>query len=335
MIYPYTKLKSLLSDEDKRLYIIVGNDNYLITNIVNEIKKKHREDEVVSFDAIKYDSDALSEAFFTYPFFGGRLVVIDNFNPAKLTKEQQELFDTLLNEIPSFLTVVLTNYVDGRFSINKGYQKITDDVPLSVIISAEKPVGDNATKAVAKLASNEGVSITKEAAELLLYLAGDDLFSIQNEIKKLAALSNYTKIDRVHVERITTKTTESGVFDMISALERRNIRGALATLKEMNDNREAPLMISSTLNTAFINLYRAKLFSQSKRSNNDIYPLFNYRKDDKKVSIALNRAANYSKEQLSKILDILLQLDLNLKTTSVDSSILLEQVIIEIAATRA
>lgn len=334
MIHSFTKLNRLLKDNDYRLYFIVGNDNYLISECVKEIRRKHSDDEITKFDMAELDIDNLQESFNTYSFFRKKLLVINGYNPSKLSAELKKLFEMLFDSINDALTVVLTNYVSGRFSIAKAYEKQADSVASSVVISAEKPTGQNAYRVIADLAANEGVSITSEAIGLLLLLSGDEYLNIAQEIKKLAALSGYTEIQKDHVLRITTKSTENSVFDMISALEKRDIRTALRILKEMNDNRIEPLSISSTLNTAFINLYRAKLLSISRRNPNDMYNLFDYRKDDRKVSIALNRSGGYTKAYLGVILEILLKLDLDLKSSPVNHSILLEEAIIKIAALR-
>ena len=335
MTYSYTDLKKLLEKERLNLYIIVGNDTYLISSCVRLIVSKHEEDEVVNYDLTKLVADDLKASFFSFPFFSGRLVVVDNFNPTKLNAEQKELFDSLLSSIPDFLIVILTNCFEGRFGVNKQYEKLAETVKDSAIITAEKPVGSQALRLVAQLAAKEGAKIKKDAAELLFFLAGDDMFSIVSEIKKLAAFCSYTTIEREHVRRITVKSTESSVFDMISALEKQDIRTALIVLREMIDNRTEPIIISSTLNTAFINLYRAKLISEKNRRKDEMYSLFDYRKDDRKVSIALSRVANYTKAQLSSILKTLYQLDIDLKSSPVDRNIILEQAVIEIAMSRS
>ena len=335
MTYPYTKLRDILKQEEKRLFIIVGNDSYLISNCVKHILRVHPNDEIVRFDVDDLDSDALSQAFITYPFFAKRVVIIDNFNPAKQNASLKKFFEQLFESIPDYLTVVLTNYIENRFNVNKQYELLADNQEDSVIITAEKPVGRQAIQMITQLSKTEGVEITPDAAEHLIFLTGDDLFSILFEIKKLAALSGYTTIEKKHVERITVKSTESSVFNMISALERRDIRSALQILEELSDNHVEPILVSSTLNTAFINLYRAKLISLNKRYAADMFNLFDYRKGDKKVEIALSRCSSYSKAQLSNILDILIQLDIDLKSPSLDSTLLLDQAIIEIHTTRA
>ena len=335
MIKPYTELKRLIED-DIKLFIIVGNDYYLINGCVKEIQDFHNEDETVRFDAAKFNADALREAFFTYPFYmQNRIVLIENFNPAKLNEAQAELLNSHLSSIPDFLIVILTNFVEGRFSVSRQYEKLADTVEHSLLISAEKPAGQQMYRTISQLASEEGVSISRDASELLLYLAGDDLLSVVQEIKKLAALCNYTKIEREHVERISVRSTESSVYDIISAIERRDTGTALSILQEMNDNRTEPIIISSALNTAFINLYRAKLIAQYKKLPKEMFDLFDYRKGDKKVDIAVNRASRYTKPQLKTILEILYQLDIDLKSSPIDSYILLQQASVEIAAARS
>ena len=109
MIRPYTELNDLLK-KDLKIFIIVGNDDYLISSSVSTIINSYPNDEITRFDTTKLDEDALRESFFTYPFFmQNRLIVIENFNLSKLSSAQSDLFESLLSSVPDFLTVILTN----------------------------------------------------------------------------------------------------------------------------------------------------------------------------------------------------------------------------------
>ena len=118
---------------------------------------------------------------------------------------------------------------------------------------------------------------------------------------------------------------------MLGCLERGNIKKAFVLLCEMLDEQTEPLIISSVLNTAFINLYRCRLARDYGMSQSSIASMFDYRVGDKKLSISYNSCMRYSLSMLENILLTLRALDRELKSSAVEKRILLEKRVSEIA----
>lgn len=333
--YQQTDLNNSLANGDRRrLYLLIGNDEYTLNACLGMITTAEKGAELIRFDALDCDADQLEETFFAMPLMGSRMVVVDNFKTGAMNKELLSLLKDLLADIPDFLTVVLKNYTEGRFSVNRQTEKIMDAARNSMTVVVEQKTGKSALQAVRMIAKREGSQIEPKAAERVLELLGDDLMFAENEIKKLAALANYGTILPEHVERLTVKSTESSVFDIIGALERKNIARASGILSEMLREKTEPLMITASLNTAFVNLYRAKCAAEQGKGERDLFQMFDYRKGDRKVSIAVSRQRDYTKRQLEAILELLYRLDIDLKSSPVDRALLLEQALVEIAAVR-
>ena len=331
-ISPELLSEALRRGEKKRFYYITGDDEYLIERCVRDISRASEGDERLRFDALNFDSERFEEAVVSFPFLAGRTVIIENFKTRSLSAETAALFEELLRDIPDYLTVIMTSYSDARVSVSKQAQKLAALSGSSEIVIAAAPDVSRAGKIVAGMAKDEGAGITPRAARLLLSLVGNDLQTAKMEIKKLAALARYTTIEEQHVQRLTAKSTESSVIDMLRALERSNVTAALLVLREMLGDRTDPLAITATLNTAYINLYRAKLAAAKGVGINGLFALFDYIKDDRKVSIAVNRQRGYTFERLEAVLELLYQLDLDLKSSPADRALLMEQAVIELSA---
>jgi len=331
-ISPELLSEALRRGEKKRFYYITGDDEYLIERCVRDISRASEGDERLRFDALNFDSERFEEAVVSFPFLAGRTVIIENFKTRSLSAETAALFEELLRDIPDYLTVIMTSYSDARVSVSKQAQKLAALSGSSEIVIAAAPDVSRAGKIVAGMAKDEGAGITPRAARLLLSLVGNDLQTAKMEIKKLAALARYTTIEEQHVQRLTAKSTESSVIDMLRALERSNVTAALLVLREMLGDRTDPLAITATLNTAYINLYRAKLAAAKGVGISGLFTLFDYIKDDRKVSIAVNRQRGYTFERLEAVLELLYQLDLDLKSSPADRALLMEQAVIELSA---
>ena len=113
-------------------------------------------------------------------------------------------------------------------------------------------------------------------------------------------------------------------------MDRKNFKKVFNVLEEMLRQKNSPLAITAALNTSYINIYRAKLAVAERKGPDELFELFDYKKGDRKVSIAFDRASRYKMEQVEQVLDVLLKLDEDLKSSAVEKEILLETAVAQI-----
>ena len=90
----------------------------------------------------------------------------------------------------------------------------------------------------------EGKNITKDALELFLEKAGNDMENISNELEKLFGyVQGKDSVERTDVEEICTVTTESRIFDMINAIAEKQQKKALDLYYDLLALKEPPMRI--------------------------------------------------------------------------------------------
>ncbi|MEA4911398.1 MAG: DNA polymerase III subunit delta [Oscillospiraceae bacterium] len=332
-----TLKKSLAADGLQKVYLIAGNDAFLINTCAKTVLDAvfaGGERFVTLFDAQHTPDEELEAFFLSFSLVSEpKAAVFEDFSGAALNKERAELLRSLLAQQPDDVTVLLKEYVDDkRFFVPKKSQQLLDGLRRAAVVSATAKTGSELCVYITAIAKREGCSIEDDAAQRVGELCAGDLLLAENEIRKLAALSGYASITRAHVDALCVRTPEAGVYDMISAIERGNAKKALGVLEDMLDERTEPLAITAALNIAFINLYRARLARDAKRGERALFDLFNYKKGDRKVSIAYERSARYSERQLADILGLLYALDKKLKSTAAEKRYVLEQALVRLMA---
>lgn len=352
MILSPRQLSEQLKRQDhKRLYILCGNDKYITGRCIAAIQKALAGSELSRYDLLTADPDRIEEAFYSFPLAGARTLVAENYGmkpPAmtneetvpgkkksggsktKTTGESKVPTDEMLSEIPDFLTVILCDGSSANRALGDYEKKFDAIQPSYAVVSVQKLDSQQAQPAIAGMAAGEGAKITRQAARLVFEFTGGDLQAVSNEIRKLAAFSGYGVIEEKHVRRLTGSTLESGVYDIIGAMERGDAAKAMTALRELLEQRTDPLMISAVLNTAYINLYRAKQAGKKKINAEKMFELFDYKKGDRKVAIAMNRERGYSEKKLEQAIEILYQLDVDLKSSPADRNVLIEQAVAEL-----
>ena len=328
-----SQLKQDIEDGLRQLYYIEGNDEFIIDSCISSIFKAADITEIVRLDAVKSSDDDIEAPFSIFGFeFERRAVLIRNFDAGSLKEPRLSLLRSVFESIPDGLIVVVRRFVDdSRFSPSKKGEQIVSACNNSAVITACSKQGTELTRYVLSQIKKNGASASPNIAMLIAERCGEDLQITNNEIEKLAAFCNYGEIKREHVEDICIRTAEVGVYDMLGCLERGNIKKAFALLCEMLDEQTEPLIISSVLNTAFINLYRCRLARDYGMSQSSIASMFDYRVGDKKLSISYNSCMRYSLSMLENILLTLRALDRELKSSAVEKRILLEKRVSEIA----
>ena len=332
-----TNLKKSLAEGIKRLYYIAGNDAFLVDACVGSVFAAavgKGGEEVLRFAQKSIRDGGFEELFYSYSMLGQkRVAIIEDFNAVSIAAGDRTLLEELIADIPDDLVIIFRQFSDDRrFAMPKKALDIVSLCGDSAAVSVNAKSGFELERYIEHIAKKEDCEIEPPAVKALVLLCGDDLLMISNEIKKLAALSGYTTILARHVEELGVRTAESGVYQMISAIEKGNVRDAAAILKNMLDDLQEPLAITAALNTAFINLYRARVAKDKGRPLSYLYEAFNYKKSDRKVSIAYEQAGRYSTEKLERIIKLLYDLDKKLKSSVVDSRLIVEQNVIELAS---
>lgn len=319
-----------------RLYLVAGNDAFLADSCVAMIVQAAVGGDlgsVLRFAQKTLGDGGFAELFYSYSMLGQhRVAIVEDFNVNALSAGHAALLQELFVDIPEDLTVVLRQCSDDkRFSAPKKAIDLLGIQQNSALVAVTAKTGIELERYIEHIARREGCEIEVPATRELVSLCGEDLLLISNEIKKIAALGNYTTITKEHVEQLGIRTAEAGVYQMISAIETGNTRAALAVLKTMLDDLNEPLAITAALNAAFINLYRARLIREKGRPQGDMFELFDYRKGDRKVSIAFERCDRYSRQKLEHIIGLLYALDLKLKSSKIDRRYIIEQKVVELA----
>lgn len=121
-------------------------------------------------------------------------------------------------------------------------------VPASATVALEPRRGRAAEEWLRQRAAAEGLTVTDEAARLLVQFAGEDPATLLGEARK-AALAGGPDNRSVGVDEVTAVVGEhrvSGVFDLIRAIERRDAGLALRTLDRLLATEE-PIAVLAML----------------------------------------------------------------------------------------
>ncbi|MBQ3928977.1 MAG: DNA polymerase III subunit delta, partial [Clostridia bacterium] len=124
--------------------------------------------------------------------------------------------------------------------------------------------------------------------------------------------------------------SEARIFALSDCVVRNDFNAAYQQLHRLLEQNEKPEIILSVLSSAFIDMYRMKMASESGVTAAQVAADFKYGKREFLLRNAANNAKKYSAATLRNILNIILDTDIKLKSTRASSRILLETLLSEL-----
>jgi DNA polymerase-3 subunit delta len=183
-------------------------------------------------------------------------------------------------------------------------------------------------------------------------------FSLRESLGAIEKLITYAGekavIEAADVEAVTGRTKEETVFDLTGALTARNLTAALRALKDLLDQGSPPLMIMAMITREIRFLLHAKLLLASGRlkafsANMDygrfqkaVYPSLKQAagEGEEQVDLVsqhpfvvyqfLKNAGRFTRSELAGYLEMLVRIDMALKSTGQDPRLLLERFLLAV-----
>jgi DNA polymerase-3 subunit delta len=207
----------------------------------------------------------------------------------------------------------------------------------------------------AGLLEGRGKRLSSGAWAALGQKTGFSLRESLGEIEKLVAYAGEKAvIEAADVEAVVGRTKEETVFDLTGALAARNLAAALRALKDLLDQGSPPLMIMAMITKEIRFLLHAKLLIDSGglkgfsanmdygRFQRTVYPSLKpgAGEGEEHVDLAsqhpyvvyqsLKSAGRFTRSELANFLEMLVRIDLALKSTGQEPRLLLERFLLAV-----
>ena len=172
-------------------------------------------------------------------------------------------------------------------------------------------------------AALNGVQIDESAVEVILTLAGANLFILTNEIDKLALYANDTKrIDEQMAEKMVSRSLEQNIFSLVDKVVHRKIEEALRIYYDLLKQNEEPIKILSVITGQFRLIYQVKELARRGYGQQQIAGYLKIHPF--RVKLAAGQAQLFADEELAAIISLLADADYQMKTGGMNKTMLIE-----------
>lgn len=330
-----TFFKQIKGSTLNQVTLINGEESYLIDNLTKYISENFLMPMYCDFNLTQIetivDVDTIISMAMTLPFFDERRIILfQNTGMLKVIKdEQEEKLIKFLTDLPLHIYVVFSESdLDKRKKIYKHIAKVAD------LVTVDRLLRPELVKWIVKRFKlyNKDVSlhVVNYFIEMINYLdqeSGKNLYDIDNTIRMMSGVDG--TIDESVINQYVEIPIEHNIFKMMDAISGRKMSEAIKILNYFVAGGEPEIKIFYLINQQFRNIYKTKLLldaghtSATVASKLEIHPFV--------AKKAGSFAVHFSNRQLGKIIEILEEVDIMMKSSGLPPLLLIEKALFQIS----
>lgn len=312
------------------VYVVAGKDTALVNKNCRELLDELLKGEDRTTALLKGDSSDISGAdvldeLRTLPFLAKKRVVYIQ-NAEDFVSENRELLEKYFQR-PSSTGVLVLAVKSWRS--NTRLAKIVDKVGQTVRVAEPKP-WEIPDMLVAEAKKRYGKKLDKQAAELLVEMAGDNLAVIYSELEKMVLyVGDETMISADKVGQLVGNNRFFNVFAVIDSATRRQPAKAVERLRIMfEEDKSTEYTSVGAFAYHFRKMFQAKAmldkgvaeFEAAKRAK-----VFGNRKQ------FFNQLRRMSLKQTGDFISKLAEIDYQIKTGQANARVAIEQLVLQLS----
>ena len=328
-----TLKKDLSAGKPGRLYIFHGEETYLRDYYLDKLRDTLLTGGLGEFnrhdlDAKGMNPHALEEAVDCLPMMAERtLVLVTDYDLFKAGERDREEYIRILSNLPDYCCLVflydLIDYKpDARTKLAQTVKK--SGTAVNFVRQGQRELTDWVRRHFKAL----GKEIDPRLCEELIFLCGDLMHNLQQEIGKIGAYAKGERITRADIEAVATPQLSAVVFRIADAIGEKDYDRAARVLGELYQMQKSPYEILAALGKQMRQLYSARLALDQKKNAAYVSKLWGMRYPADRLMVSARR---FSLPWCRRAVVRCAQTDLAMKTTGQEPKELLTTLLLELA----
>jgi len=261
---------SVTRGEIAPLYYFYGDEPYLMDRAAKRlvdavVSADFRDFNLDVFYGAECKGDEIAAAAQTLPLFAERRMVLVKRGGDLSAQALETLSLCVSDPSPTTCLAIVGEKVDNR---KRFFQELKKT---GVLVECKRPYENQLGGFIRGEAHQLGKRIEPTAAEMLVYLVGNNLAELASQLEKVAIfVGQRDTITLADVRAVVSDTKVESVFDLANALGERDVAKALRSLATILRDGEAPLMLLAMIARHFRQLWRVRELLQKRVPQADI-----------------------------------------------------------------
>lgn len=333
-------IKIIGTNKLRPVYLFTGDEEYLILDVVERLKKQYIED---NFEALNYINIGTKENSFdnilnaceTLPFMSDKKLIVVKDIVEVLENDDNnidEKLSTYIKELDDYLFLILidkSNKIKKTTKLYKAIKKIDGIVEFNKLKGRDLNLWiEYKFRENNKQISHSNISYLIQKSTYSEYGSTKTLYDLENEILKLSNHTLEESILKDNIDLVLTKTLDTNIFNLLASINRKDSDSALKIFNEMYISNEPIQRIFFMITRQLRLMLGYKLYRKKGYNEKEIgYKLQIKAYECSKIA---SQSRSYTIDQLKDSLDYVLEIDVKQKTRSYDEKLGLEILIINL-----
>lgn len=324
----------------RRVYFLYGEEDFLVKVYADKIIATAVPEDARDMNYVKFtkfpDTEKLSDYLDNVPFFADyKCVLIEDLNPSAIEDNSFKTFLAIIKRIPDTAVLIISQKnitIDPKKPGENMKKLMAACDEAGGVCEFKKLTSDALAKKAAGKFSRAGCSISYGDAVFLAEECGCSLTALQIEIEKLCSYKRSGVITRDDIDALVPRRVDTSIYSLAKELFAGRTSTALHILDDLFVQNISATYILAALSGHFVDLYRAKLALQAKKSSSDAAKDYGYYGRAFVMNNAFGSARRLSMDHLKGCVAILYNTNRLLNSSKANGRTLIEQSMIEIAS---
>lgn len=313
----------------QNLYLLCGEEEYLIEHYANEIINANTDKDTAEFNLMKIFKEMPSEEEIdtfinSYPFMSEKKVIL--FQSTGIfkssTEAQKSYFMSVFSSIPEYIIIIF-----AEPQINKNNPLYKEIKKRFAYCEFEYQDNTQLTRWIVGYLKKSGKEISGENAAYIAQTAGPSMLSVKSELEKIISLAQgKDTVTYEMIDSVITRNIENRVFMMVDDFADKKVNSAFEKLNDLKSLNEEPIKIISIIFKKFANYH--KLILLKNKPISEICSLIGmyekYARND------LNKAGRIGAKKIAAVMIRCRDMDFAVKSGKIDKWLAVETIIGEI-----
>lgn len=321
-------------------YLFFGQEEYLMDMAIDELKKKYIEE---SFETINYvkiegkncDLQTLINACETLPFMSEKKIVLVNDISAFMDnikdRFEKEFYD-YIDRLGDFLCLI---FMDNTSSIRKNskiYKHLNKD---NRVVDFSKLEGQDLNRWIERILKKHDKEMSLSNINYFIERSSYRsrnidirLFDLENELLKVVDHSKHRELSREDIDQVLVKSIDTNIFELLNAINRRDSESAIEIFDDMYMANEPVLRILYMITRQFRLILSYKLYKDKGYGDNKVQEKLQIKNYE--FGKIRSQSSKFQIKELEDIMEYLLNIDIQTKTTTTDQKLLVEMLLIKL-----
>ena len=304
-------------------------DNFLVEQAVREIKSEYQATDLLegnhtTFDSNNFETNQCIQICKALPFLDNKRFVI----VTDVIKNNTTIIQNISDQISDFPESTILIMKEHTEKISAPVTKI-----LNNYFSVKQLTAPKSTRQINQWIKDrstlKGISISPTGIQALSSSAGNDLWSIENELEKLNLYCKGNPITEIDVAHLVHSNKETNIFNTVDSIVEKNKFLAFSNIKSLINEGNDVFSIIRLIERQLRLIALAKYFLSVNTSLDVISQKMNIRSDFIMKKL-ISQSARLSDKELDNMFSILVDTDLKIKTGKLEASLALDLFVNEV-----